>query len=89
MSQSYTKIPRALRLNVNATMIFPSTQSEIEVLLDEVTPSGIKKRSFEKIIDYATDGQYDFLYINNHAKPGERIRKNLDEIIDLNNYKEK
>ena len=88
MSQSYTKIPRALRLNVNATMIFPSTQSEIEVLLDEVTPSGIKKRSFEKMIDYATDGQYDFLYINNHAKPGERIRKNLDEIIDLNNYKE-
>jgi hypothetical protein len=85
--QSYTKLPRALRLNCNATFVFPSTQSEIEILLDEITPPKISKREFEKVIDYATDGQYDFLYINNHSKPGERIRKNLDEIIDLDKYK--
>ena len=85
--QSYTKLPRALRLNCNATFVFPSTQSEVDVLIDEITPSGIKKRDFEKVIEYATEGQYDFLYINNHSKPGERIRKNLDEIIDINKYK--
>ena len=87
LTQSYRKIPRSLRLNVNGTIIFPSTQSEIEILLEEITPSGIKKREFEKVIDYATEGQYDFLYINNHADMDKRIRKNIGEVIDLNKYK--
>jgi hypothetical protein len=87
LMQSYTKLPRALRLNCNAVAVFPCTQSEVERLLDEITPSGIKKRDFEKVIDYCTEGQYDFLYVNNHAKPNERIRKNLNEIIDLNKFK--
>lgn len=50
--QSYTKLPRALRLNCNSTYIFPSSQSEIEVLLDEITPAGMRKRDFEKVIAY-------------------------------------
>lgn len=87
LMQSYNKLPRALRINANAVAIFPSSQSEIEVLIDEVTPSGIKKREFEKVIDYCTSGRYDFLYINNHADPGKRIRKNLDEIINLTDFK--
>ena len=87
LTQSYKKIPRSIRLNVNATIVFPSSQSEVEILLDEITPSGIKKREFEKIIDYATQENYSFLYINNHAERSQRIRKNIDEIIDLNLYK--
>ena len=89
LMQSYTKLPRALRLNVNALAVFPCSQSEVERLIDEVTPSGIKKREFEKVIDHCTEGRFDFLYINNHADPGQRIRKNLDEVIDLNNFKQK
>jgi hypothetical protein len=85
--QSYRKLPRSLRLNCNGVYVFPSLQSEVEVLLDEITPSGIKKRDFEKVLEYCTEGQYDFMAINNHAKPGERIRKNLNEVIDLNKYK--
>ena len=85
--QSYTKLPRALRVNCNAVIIFPSLQSEREILIKEITPSGIRMRDFEKVIDYCTEGQYDFLYINNHAPPGKRIRKNLDEIVDLNKFK--
>jgi len=87
LMQSYNKLPRALRINANAIAIFPSSQSEIEVLLDEITPAGLKKREFEKVIDHCTSGRYDFLYINNHADPGKRIRKNLDEIINLTNFK--
>ena len=89
LTQSYNKIPRALRINCNATIVFPSTQSEVEVLLDEITPAGIKKRDFEKVIDYCTEGRYDFLYINRHAERKSQIRKNLDEIIDLEKYKNK
>jgi hypothetical protein len=85
--QSYNKLPRALRINANATIVFPSTQSEIEVLLEELTPAGITKRDFQKVIDYATSGKHDFLYINRHAERGEQIRKNLDEVIDINKFK--
>ena len=87
LMQSYNKLPRALRINSNATIVFPSTQSEVEVLLDEITPSGLSKKQFTKVIEYCTDGRYDFLYINNHAEPDKRIRKNFDEIIDIKKYK--
>jgi len=89
LMQSYNKLPRALRINANATVVFPSSQSEVEVLLDEITPAGIKKREFENVITHCTDGRYDFLYINNHADPKERVRKNLDEIINLDSFKKK
>ena len=87
MIQSYTKLPRALRLNCNGTYIFPSSQSEVEILKDEVCPAGLTKKQFEKVIDYATSEPYNFLSINNHAKPKERFRRNLDEIINLENFK--
>jgi hypothetical protein len=89
LMQSYNKLPRALRINSNATIVFPATQSEVEVLLDEITPAGLQKKQFQKVIEYCTDGRYDFLYINNHAEPNKRIRKNLDEVIDLETFKGK
>ena len=87
MIQSYTKLPRALRLNCNAIAVFPATQSEIEVLLNEITPAGIKKRDFEKVIDYCTADKYSFMFINRHAPRDKQIRKGLDEYIDLSQYK--
>lgn len=85
--QSYNKLPRALRLQSRAVMVFPAQQSEIEVLLDEITPAGITKKDFERVIEYATGERYQFLYINRDAKPGEQIRKNLDDIINMADYR--
>ena len=85
--QSYTKLPRALRLNCNSTYIFPASQSEVEVLLDEVTPAGLTKKEFMKVISYCTSDPHSFMSINNHAPRGQQIRKNLTEIIDLDKYK--
>lgn len=85
LSQSFKKIPRPIRLNANYLAIFPSLESEIQVMLEEITPSGINKKDFRNIIDYCTKGRYDFMAINNHADPDKRIRKNLAEIIDLKN----
>lgn len=79
--QSYNKLPPALRKNFNAICVFPSIQAEVELLLDEITPAGIKKRDFEKVIDYCTSGNHDFMYINRHADRDKQIRKNLNEII--------
>ena len=52
LMQSYNKLPRALRINANATIVLPSTQSEIEVLLDELCPAGISKKEFQKVIEF-------------------------------------
>ena len=81
MIQSYTKLPRALRNNCNAISIFPALRSEIEVIKDEVAPAEYTKREFEKLLKYCMDGQHSFFYINRHAKPDERLRKNLDEVL--------
>jgi len=87
MVQTYNKLPKALRGNCNAIIIFPSLQAETEILIDEITPSGIKKREFEKVVNYACNEKYNFLYINRHADKDKMIRKNLDEIIDLDKYR--
>jgi len=87
LMQTYNKLPKSLRNNANAIMIFPSNRSEVEVLLDELTPPNLSKKQFQKVIEDSTSGRYDFLYINNHAEPGKRLRKNLDEIINLDEYK--
>lgn len=86
--QSYNKLPRSLRLNANAVMVFPAQQSEIAVLLDEITPAGLQKREFENVIQYATTERYHFLYINRHAKPRDQIRHNLDEVINIEDFKQ-
>lgn len=86
-SQSLTKIPRAIRLNCNALIIFPSTQSEVEVMKDELRPVSLTRSEFQKLVEYATEDQFSFLYFNEHAGKGKKIRKNLDEIIDIAQFK--
>lgn len=66
--------------------MFPALRSEIEVIKDEVAPAEYTKKEFEKLLKYCMDGQHSFFYINRHAKPGERIRKNLDEILNPSEF---
>lgn len=87
-TQSMTKIPRALRVNSNALFIFLSNLNEKEILKDELTPPNMTKKEFAKVIDYATNEPYSFIYINNkEMDQNKRFRKNLDEIIDLDKFK--
>lgn len=83
LSQSFKKIPRSIRINSNFTCIFPSLESEIAIMLEEICPAGITKKEFREIINYCTSGRFDFMTINNHAEPKQRIRKNLAEIIEI------
>lgn len=87
--QSYNKLPRAMRINAMAVAIFPSTENEVKVILDEITPANLTKKDFKSVIEYATNDKYSFLYINNKADKDKRIRKNLDEIIQTNDFRTK
>lgn len=84
--QSYTKIPRALRIQANATIIFPSQRNEVEVIKDELTPPELTKKQFEKVVAHCCGERYSFFYVNQKADPGKRIRRNLDEVVDLQQF---
>lgn len=83
MSQSWTRTPRACRLQANNIFFFPGSKSEHKLLVDEFNPPRLSKVEFNQLIDHATDGSYNFLHINNRAKPEEKFRKNLDEMLKL------
>jgi hypothetical protein len=85
--QSWTRLPRVLRLQASNIMLFPSSNSEVELLSDEYTPPGFSKREFMSLVMHATREPYNFLHINNQA-PNNKYRKNLDTVLSLRNIGE-
>ena len=81
-SQSYTRVPRVIRLQTQGLIVFPSSNDEIELLCEDLCPPGLSKRDFLELIKFATDERYSFLFVNNHANnPKEKFRKKFSEII--------
>ena len=81
-TQSYTKIPRVIRLQANGIILFPSNNNEIKLLAENATPPGCKKRDFLKLVDYATEGAHDFLFINNFEPVETRFRKGFSQYLN-------
>lgn len=83
-SQSYTKVPRVIRLQCQGLIIFPSSNDEIELLCEDLCPPGMSKRQFLELIKFATDERYSFLFVNHHASnQKEKFRKKFSEIIEI------
>jgi len=87
LTQKYNKIPPAQRDNASGLFIFPSNRNEVELMKDELCPPFLDKKTFEKVVDYATNEKYSFLFINNKADNEQRYRKNLTEVINLNKFR--
>lgn len=83
-SQSYTKIPRACRLQTSCLFFFPASYNEIETLADSETPPNLNKKRFIELVQFATNDRHSFLYVNNKLALQERFKKNLDQIIKIN-----
>lgn len=81
--QSFTRLPRILRLQANGLFIFPSSGSETEILANEFCPPHTRKKQFEKLIQHATKERFSFLFINMNEPPDSRYRKNLDTILTI------
>ena len=83
-TQSYTKVPRVIRLQAQGLALFPSSQNEVKLLCDDYCPPHTSKKEFIKIIEFATDEPFSFMYIQNHCQNvKDRFRKRLGEIIDF------
>lgn len=80
-TQSWTRIPRALRMQAFAIFYFKGTDSEKRLLAEEFAPSNLTAKEFaKKIIDDATKNPYNFLSIYTRLPEDERFRKNLEDI---------
>ena len=86
-SQSWTKIPRAIRLQSRGLFYFAGSMSEVDLLCDEYCPPGLQRHDFRNMIDYATRDPYSFLYINKSVPMKRRFRRNLSEIIQASFFK--
>lgn len=78
-TQSFTKVPRACRLQCTHLAFFPSSQSEMILMNEEFCPPRMSKKDFHALMSYATTpderDSHPFLYIDHPAKPADRFRK--------------
>ena len=86
-TQSWTKVPRAVRLQARGIFYFPGGISEVELLCDEYCPPGLWRNDFRELVSYATESDYSFLFINKSTPIKNRYRRNLHEIINLDFFK--
>lgn len=87
MTQSYTKIPRAVRLQATALFVFPSFKSEIERLYDEHGPVQLSKSEFFEMVQSAIqrtpDEQFPFFFIDTTQPVADRYRRCLHSCIPI------
>ncbi len=84
LGQSWTRTPRACRLQANSIFFFPSSQSEVDLLCEEHCPPGATKKEFQELINIATNEPYHFLHINNREHHDKRFRHNLHSYLRIN-----
>jgi len=82
-TQSFNRVPRVCRLNLRGIAFFQANRNEVDVLVEEVCPSILKKNEFRELIHYATEEKYSFLFINRDEPFKTRYRKGFDTILEL------
>lgn len=83
VTQAYKAIPKTIRSNCNALILFEIPNiAELKVIYEE-NPEGLKAKDWIKVVNYCTDVPYGFLYSNNHFPKGERLFKNFDSRISI------
>ena len=83
LTQSFTKVPRACRLQARSIFYFAGSNSEADLMADEFAPPGYNRKAFKKLLGDATREGYDFLHIQLRERPESRYRHNLGEIIPI------
>lgn len=82
-TQSWTKLPRAIRLQAIAVYYFKASFSERMLLSEEWGGFNMSTREFaDKIMDNATKEPFNFLSIYTRLPEDRRYRKNLDQIYN-------
>ena len=81
VSQAYKEIPKTVRTNFSALVIFEIfSDAEIANIHDEF-PMGLRKEQWEAMYAYAVTGEHSFLYYNMQKPQTQRIMKNFDQVL--------
>lgn len=84
LTQSYYKTPRPIRLNINYLILKKlASKRDLNTILSEVN-IGLKKEELLSVYKYCTEGDFtNFMMIDIDAGPEDKFRKNLLEIISI------
>lgn len=83
VTQAYRAIPKTIRTNCNAVILFDIPNlSELKAIYEE-NPEGLNEQEWMKVYKHATQGTYDFMYINNKFPKGERIFRNFKHMLKV------
>jgi hypothetical protein len=84
-SQSYTQIPRRVRINCHYLALFHGCRkSEIDRFMDEYESAFLSKKEMQQLIKSATSEQFSFLFCNNNVPDKTtQFRRNFDKILKL------
>jgi len=83
-TQSFTMVPRKVRLQANYIFYFEGSESENSLIATAYAVKGLSKKQMYEIINHAVEGDYNFLFINQKASMDIRFRKNLKKILKIN-----
>jgi molybdopterin-guanine dinucleotide biosynthesis protein len=83
VTQAYKAIPKTIRTNCNAMIIFDIPNlSELRAIYEE-NPEGLTEKEWLKVYKHATKDHYSFLYINNKFRKGETMFKRFDKLLRI------
>lgn len=83
VTQAYKAVPRTIRVNCNALILFEIPNlKELEGIYEE-NPESMTQQEWYQTYKYATQDPYSFMYINNKLPKGERIFKNFTDRLQV------
>lgn len=73
VTQSFTAIPKAIRSNCEALILFECPSSKEQFSVYEEFPANLKFKEWLQVYEYCTKKPYSFMYVNTKFLPGHRI----------------
>ena len=82
VSQGYKEIPKTVRTNWTALILFAiANDAEVKVIYEEFA-MGLKLDVWLQVYAYCTEQDYGFMYLNTKKKEKRlRIMKNFDQYV--------
>lgn len=83
VTQAYKEIPRTVRINFSALILFEiPNEKEVETVYEE-NPLMLKKPQWLELYEYAVSEPYSFLYINYQKPPPLRCMKTFEHVLTI------
>lgn len=81
VSQGYKEIPKTVRVNWSALILFRiGNEKELEVIFEEYS-LGLTRNQWMEAYNYCMEDEYGFMFINYQQPRGQRLWKNFDECL--------